>query len=405
MPRVIANLPIGSKVVDPGSSFYGKPIVWKIIGIQHPGYPAGTVTLLSERILTLRSFDAREPNNPNPEVSTGGSNRYSQSNIRQWLNGTGTSWYSEKNEYDESPSSPYVENAQNAYATQPGFLSSLSTKMKAALRDTTLTVAKNTITAGGGSENVSDKVFLLSKTELGLANENGVAEGFPFSLFTSAAHRSARPTTEAIINSEYYTEALSNLASWMYWSRSPVSTTAQNVFSNEMPGLGVTSFASHSGVRPALNVSMNSYVEDEPNELGEYTLLFDKSDLLRTTLSGTFPNFSAAVVSPYKTIRFSVKLNGTVLKDVSNPTFPQQFEIRMDQLSEGKNILEVMTTDDRLLHNVLTTHLNKAYKAYPETQIHHSLGVGNTTDEVMFTLKREVNDSVGGIHRILGGIG
>lgn len=405
MPRVISNLPIGSKVVDRSSAFYGKPIVWKLIGIDHPGYPANTVTLFSERILTLRAFDAREMNNPKPEIGQSGNNRYSLSNIRQWLNGSGASWYSEQHQYDSPPTTSYVENGQNGYGFQQGFFNNLSLNLSNALKTTNLLIAKNTVGAGGGLESVNDKVFLLSKTELGLVGEGGIEEGVPFSLFTSEAHRQARPTAEAIINSEYYTETLSSLAPWMYWLRTPIVTTEENVYASGMSGLGIPAFASRPGVRPAINIDKNCYVTDEPNEYGEYDLLFTAESNLKLSMTGTFPKFTCTVNNTARTVLFQVKLNGSVIESVPNPLFPRTFELRMDQLTEGRNTLEVLTTDDRILQNKLKTHLHKKYQAIPETQFHKSLGVGNTTDEVLFKLNRDKTDSAGAIHRILGGIG
>lgn len=405
MPKVISSLPVGSRVVDPSSAFNGKPIVWKLIAKNHPGYPDSSATLLSDRILSLKSLDAREPNNPNPLVSTSGSNRYSESSLRHWLNGVDSQWYQSQNDYDEPPISAYVENGKNSYAVQPGFVSNLSARMRSALKVTPLTVARNTVTEGGGSDELHDKVFLLSKTEVGLVDENGVAEGTPFDGFSSSAHRAARPTAEAIINSEFYTESLSSLAPWPYWLRSPVSDTPHLMNAAGMSGIGVVSFASHMGVRPAINIGSDAYVQDEPNEQGEYVLIFTAESALKISLTGEFPAFTCSAKAGYIPRRFTVKMNGATLQDESNPKFPKSFEVDMNKLTEGRNVMQVVTVDDKLLTNTLTVYLNKKYQAFPETQLHKTLGKTVNTNGVKFTLKRESNDNTASIHRILGGIG
>ena len=65
MPQPISNLPVGAKVRDNGTTYYGAPIVWRIVDKNHSGYPANSITLLSDNIIKYCVFDANEPNNPN----------------------------------------------------------------------------------------------------------------------------------------------------------------------------------------------------------------------------------------------------------------------------------------------------------------------------------------------------
>ena len=59
MPQLLSNLPVGAKVKDLNTKYYGKSIVFQIIDKNHPGYPANSVTLITERIITLKAFDAK----------------------------------------------------------------------------------------------------------------------------------------------------------------------------------------------------------------------------------------------------------------------------------------------------------------------------------------------------------
>ena len=76
-------------------------------------------------------------------------------------------------------------------------------KFVAELLTTTQTVARNTVTDGGSYETVTSKMFLPSTTEVGLANENNIAEGTLLALFSNALTRVAYPTAQCVSNSEY----------------------------------------------------------------------------------------------------------------------------------------------------------------------------------------------------------
>lgn len=118
-----------------------------------------------------------------------GSNRYSKSAIRQWLNSTSSAggWWKPQTEFDRPAS----------YANRAGFLAGFPEDFRAALGAADHIVALNTVTDGAGSpggsssETVRDKVFLVSRAEIGLGAENGVAEGkvYPYWANATAADR------------------------------------------------------------------------------------------------------------------------------------------------------------------------------------------------------------------------
>ena len=87
---------------------------------------------------------------------------------------------------------------------------------------TTLTVAKNTVTDGGSYETFTAKMFLASTTEVGLANENGIAEGSKLALFSDNTSRLAYCTQAAIDKSNYGSDPTTSQA-WYWWLRTPHS--------------------------------------------------------------------------------------------------------------------------------------------------------------------------------------
>ena len=124
MPQALSNLPVGAKVK------FGKfqvntedaqPIVWTIVAKNHqctPAYPENAITLHAAEILDLRCFDAKEPSNSNSDRKTSGNNRYSVSNIDQWLNkdAAGGAWYSPAHSADHSPDTTAALSTQLAPA-------------------------------------------------------------------------------------------------------------------------------------------------------------------------------------------------------------------------------------------------------------------------------------------------
>lgn len=92
-----------------------------------------------------------------------GYNRWSQSAIRQWLNSSAAAgeWWTPQNVFDRPPS----------YASRPGYLAGFDAAFVSALGEITHSTVLNNVTDGGTSETVTDKVFLLSRKEVGLGNE------------------------------------------------------------------------------------------------------------------------------------------------------------------------------------------------------------------------------------------
>lgn len=280
MARNISSLPIGAKVKFGHyevESEGAMPIIWTIVAKNHPGYPANSITLHTEKIIDLRCFDAEEPNNPLVNRQYYGNNRYSVSNIDQWLNKAGLpsgGWYVAQHDYDQAPNAANV-NFNTPYDTRPGFLYHFSAQERNAILSTTLRVAKPSVD-GGGYEDITRRVFLPSATEVGLANEGGIAEGTAWGFYTSNDARKAYLTAQAFNNTLSTVKPSTISETWVWWLRTPASTStyyARSVYT----GGTQSNDAAHDGnmgVRPALNLSSSLLVSDTTDADGCYTMVW-----------------------------------------------------------------------------------------------------------------------------------
>lgn len=277
MSKKISVLPVGAKVRDTKTKYYGVPIPFQIGDKNHAGYPSNSTTLVCEKIVKICCFDAKESGG-NTDRRTNGNNRMVLSNIRQWLNKSGTGWYQSQHSYDQPPSNANVWDNWNEYDGEAGFLTGFGTEMKAALLTTTLKVAKPTVD-GGGSETFQDKVFLLSKAEVGLGSENGISEGSKLALFSDSNSRKAYPTPQAVSNNECTNILISASKPCYWWLRSPYSMSAHYVLRVYTDGESEINSASigDSGIRPALNLSSDILVSDSPDNEGYYTIIWNNN--------------------------------------------------------------------------------------------------------------------------------
>ena len=203
----ITNLKVGDEIVTYHSRYGYIPFI--AIGKDHDA--PDTVTILSKEILELLPFDAREINNSYSNKQKYGNNRYRYSNLLQWMNSEAEAgqWYTSKHSADQSPTSDNVWDNYNPYVDKEGFLHGFSEEFKRQLVTVNKITAKNTVTDGGGSEIVSSKIFLLSTTEVGLANENNIAEGTIYEYFSNNntnAQRVAYPSIYCLNNAGGFTD-------------------------------------------------------------------------------------------------------------------------------------------------------------------------------------------------------
>lgn len=284
MSQALSNLAVGSKVK------FGKyqvnteeaqPIIWTIVAKNHvstPAYPSNSVTLHAAEILDLRCFDAEEPSNSNSNRQKYGNNRYSVSNLDQWLNkdAAGGAWYSAAHSADHSPDTTAGTGGYGTqYAARPGFLNGFTDDEKAAILSTTIRVVKPSID-GGSYEDVVRKVFLPSTTEVGLSNENSIAEGAAWGYYTSNTARIGYVTQQCFSNTPSSSKPSSKTTAWYWRLRTPRYSGANGTRGVNSAGslYNYNAYNGSNGVRPALNLSSSQLVSDTTDSDGCYTVVF-----------------------------------------------------------------------------------------------------------------------------------
>ena len=282
MSQALSNLAVGSKVKFGSYSVNGEtaqPIVWTIVAKNHTGYPDNSVTLHTSEIIDIRCFDAKEPNNSISDRTKYGNNRYSVSNIDQWLNkdadggAVGGSWYVAAHNADHSPdTAANTGNYNTQYAHRPGFLNGFTDDEKAAILSTTIRVVKPSAD-GGSYEDIVRKVFLPSSTEVGLSNEHNIAEGAAWGYYTNNTARIGYLTQQCFSNTPSSSKPSSKTTAWYWWLRTPYYSGAYYA-RIVISGGGLNSdgaYYGRNGVRPALNVPTLLNVSDTTDSDGCYT--------------------------------------------------------------------------------------------------------------------------------------
>lgn len=272
--KTLQELPVGAKVRDTTSTYYGLPIDG--ILLEHDCDGSNSATFVSEKILCFKGFDGKEASNTSAGRKAGGSNRYKYSNLFQWLNSTGAagSWYSAQHSYDAPPIDANFRTSANGYTTEKGFLANFSANMRNAL----LTFSKTTkldSTDGGGTESVSGKIHLPSTAEV-CGGSSG--EGVIYDYFTgSADKRVAYPTQPCIDNdrSTWYSDKSIDKA-YGYWTRTQTGS-GYFMYGITEAGAGngiLYAFMDYIGVRPLWCLPDSLVVTGEPDSNGYYNIIW-----------------------------------------------------------------------------------------------------------------------------------
>ena len=274
----IKDLPVGARVRDAKNQ-----MVWLIAAHNHPGY-TGT-TLVAEHLVGAGSFDAKEPENPKSgnwdNVKEYGNNYYPYSNIRQWLNSAQANWYSPQHRYDAPPANDNIKYRDCPYDEKPGFLADFSPTFLKGLQEVEVKCIKKGAEGKAEPDTIRDKVFLLSRTEIGSGDESGLAEGSKLPLFNEYVYLLARPTTEDIRKYQTVwlpgiplTKTIQDISSgWWYWLRSPMLKYEYlaRVMINGAHSYSLA-YNDRVGIRPALNLDSELMLSDTLDENGIYTL-------------------------------------------------------------------------------------------------------------------------------------
>lgn len=275
MAQKLGNLSTKAKVKF--GSLHGKPIIWMVGDKNHTGYPSNSVTLVTAQIIKMLCFDATEPANSDSNRRSYGNNRYIYSNIRQWLNsaaGAGA-WYTAQHSADQTPDSSHVWSGYNAYSTLAGFLNAFSANERNALLNTTHVVGKSS-TDGGGTESCTDKIFLLTCTEVGLSGDH--VAGSKLAIFSDNASRIATVTAECVANSNYSSNPAAN-AAWYWWLADAYAGSAYYArYVNSGGTLGrYYAYGGYYGLRPACNLSSDLLISDSTDSDGCYTVIYNQA--------------------------------------------------------------------------------------------------------------------------------
>ena len=244
---------------------------------NHAGYPSNSVTLVTNQIIKLLCFDAKESANGNSDRRNYGNNRYIYSNLRQWLNSPAAAgqWYTAQHSADQTPDSSHVWNGVNPYSGLAGFLNAFTANERAALLNTTITVGKSS-TDGGGTETCTDKIFPLSCTEVGLSGDHVC--GSKLAIFSDNNSRIATVTASCVANSNYSSNPGSG-AAWYYWLRDAYAGSAYDaryVLSDGTLSWS-NAYLGRLGLRPACNLSSDLLISDSVDSDGCYTVIYNQA--------------------------------------------------------------------------------------------------------------------------------
>ncbi len=272
MSQTLGSLPVGVKIKEKDTKYLGVPIVWLKADSDHTDYPSGSTTLITEKIIARRALDAKEPSNSDSNRKNYGNNKYSVSNIDQWLNSDAAAgaWYSARHSADQAPNSTSNVSA-NPYSAKAGFLSEFSPAFKKALLDTTLKVALNTVTDGGNYETITRKVFLASRAETFGSAENSVMEGSLLALFAE----NTNAVRVAYQGQTTVQDGGTAGSAWYWWLRTPSSSNSYYVRGVDSGGAlnGYNACNGSGGVRALCNLKSDTLVSDSVDDEGCYELL------------------------------------------------------------------------------------------------------------------------------------
>jgi hypothetical protein len=149
MERIeIAGLKTGEKITF--GRVNGEPLIWRIAEKNHKGFPADTVTVITDRTIGNITFAPANPLDKNHDRRLYGSNRYRDSYARRYLN-----------------SDEFIKSVFSADEAEAVIGTELNIKRPDA--------------DGGGIDTVLDRLFLLSASEAGHEDEN--EEGSLLELF------------------------------------------------------------------------------------------------------------------------------------------------------------------------------------------------------------------------------
>lgn len=167
---------------------------------------------------SLGTTDGNSTNLNFIEKARFGSNNYSESALRQYLNSSsvaGSVWTPQTN-FDRPPTWA---------SSTAGFMSDIDSDFLAVVGTTSKVTCLNTVADGGGSITTTDKFFLLSRSEVYGGNESStVTEGSPYAYYKDYSDLSEAGTGNDSNRIKYRSGTAQT-----WWLRSPNSAGGANV--------------------------------------------------------------------------------------------------------------------------------------------------------------------------------
>ena len=369
MAQKLSNLPIGAKIKFGShqiASETKQPIIWVVADKNHSGYPANSVTLVTQKLIDSLAYDAKETSfsDGNPD--------YALSNINQWLNSANgaSKWYSATHSADVAPS----------YQSRPGFLYNFTEDERNAILVTTLTVQKTAEV----STSITPKVFLLSNWEImGAGSFNDGSSRLAY--FKSNAV-TAVVTEQVFNNSSSKPTVITEI--YPYFTRSIYERDVIYVDTTGITEAGIAKTT--KGIRPALNLASNTKISDNVDADGCYTLRSNVAPTITGTNSD-LGNKTAGFSYAY-TIGDTDNDGVTVTEYIDNVELRSyvaalntetNFAVTDDtwlKLANGKHTLKISATDGfattervitftRLINTISITRKNAIPASTPPTRI------------------------------------
>ena len=292
MSQLISNLPYGAKIKYGKYQVYTETpqsVIWVVVAKNPPvtpAYPSNTITLLTERSIDFHEYDHEEPGSSEAKRRERGNNKYSISNIDQWLNkdsAPGT-WWSSTHQSDA---------VDGLFRSRPGFLYNFSHEEKNAIQTTTIRVPLAEYDNGGaaGYEDIARKVFLPSSGEM-------LSGLWPNITQAIGNIRTPYVTDQAINNSQSTSGVFPKLnVRFDMWTRSVItwSTTAvEKILVNTSSGndqiLGYDAFLGY-GTRPVINIPNSLRVSDATDSDGCYTMSWNTPPSAPSSITVPTPVF------------------------------------------------------------------------------------------------------------------
>ena len=254
----LRELPVGAKVSD-----YRREFSWLIADQEHPIYE-GTV-LMADMLAEAGCYDAPEPDSRFDTIRQFGWNRYPVSNVHCWLNSEEDDWYAPAHGQDMPPAElePYVD--------KPGFLTGFSETFRNALLTVDVTYCIQDDYYQTRHLSVPCRVFLPSRTELGMEDRKGIAEGSRLALCDIRRFLNSMPSEELTAAHHLCDRDFHPTTAYPYWLRSVDLSCMSAVYfcgMSRQPWFHACQVS--CGIRPLAVMDPETELEDRPDRYGVY---------------------------------------------------------------------------------------------------------------------------------------